>query len=159
MSFLSKLFGGDKNAEKAAKDILNGLFNGNPDKTEKKEPQDRPEERVETPRDNGSDGIPAEENQFNFNGTYTEYFEKIFAEELPQYRYEKTCINNRRVVYTFFNGTSKMLVVELMSEKCSARKLRSDCEAEGTPYLRFYYDHEGWWNLRTYVAERLHNAL
>lgn len=104
--------------------------------------------------------IPAEENQYNYNGTYTAYFESIFREELGGYSMEKTFPSgDRRVVYTFSNGAAKVLVVELMTEKCSAEKLRSDCQKEGVPYLRFYYDHQGWWNIRTYVVERIRKAL
>ena len=31
--------------------------------------------------------------------------------------------------------------------------------AQGIPYLRFYYNHEGWWNTRSYVTRRIANAL
>ena len=34
------------------------------------------------------------------------------------------------------------------------------CRAkEGVPYLRFYKDHEGWWNARSYVVSRIEKAL
>ncbi len=46
-----------------------------------------------------------------------------------------------------------------MSESCEAKKFRDDCVRAGTPYLRFYYDHDGWWNTRSYVAGRIRGAL
>ncbi|MBR6460134.1 MAG: hypothetical protein IKS49_08320, partial [Actinomycetaceae bacterium] len=54
---------------------------------------------------------------------------------------------------------AKALVVELMSERSSAKMLRWRCENEGVPYLRFYYDHWGWWNEKSYVIERTAKAL
>ena len=51
------------------------------------------------------------------------------------------------------------IVVELMSENCSVKRTRRDCEAKGIPYRRFYYDHQGWWNTRKYVVTRIRQAL
>ena len=31
--------------------------------------------------------------------------------------------------------------------------------AQGIPYIRFYYDHEGWWNTKSYVIRRTSEAL
>ena len=62
-------------------------------------------------------------------------------------------------VFTFWDGTKKALVVELMPQSSSAQKQRKVCAAEGTPYLRYYYDHDGWWNTRSYVVRRTHAAL
>ena len=104
--------------------------------------------------------MPDEENQYNYNGTFMEYFESIFREELPQYRMNRTLpSNSKRVLYTFFSGSSMALVVELMSEGCSVNRIRSDCRRDGIPYLRFYYDHHGWWNTRAYVVKRLRDAV
>ena len=46
-----------------------------------------------------------------------------------------------------------------MSENSEANKLRASCRAQGLPYVRFYYDHDGWWNTRSYVAGRTRAAL
>ncbi|WP_297957900.1 hypothetical protein [uncultured Ruminococcus sp.] len=104
--------------------------------------------------------MPAEENQFNFNGTYKEYFRDVFMNEFPQYSIVSADSNNgRATVFTFNLGVKKALVVELLSEKSSAYKLREECKREHIPYLRYYYDHHGWWNTRAYVAERTRKAL
>lgn len=104
--------------------------------------------------------MPAEENQFNYSGTYKEYFSNVFSSEFPSYRIESSDVNNgRATVFTFWDGSRKALVVELLSEKSAAQKLRSDCLKENIPYLRYYYDHHGWWNTRAYVKERTRNAL
>ncbi len=168
MGFFSKLFGGDKNAEKAAKDILNSLFadaeKKQNDPAEKKEEQKtKPEAQPQQSCDSGSewDNIPAEECQYNYGGSFEQYFEHIFAEDFPAYRTEKANIGKgrARIAYTFYSGASKALVIELMSEKSETYKLRKDCMADGIPYLRFYYDHEGWWNKRSYVTERIKAIL
>ena len=102
--------------------------------------------------------MPDEETQYNFKGTYTQYFESIFGAEFPRYFVEKTT-EGSRVIYTFRDGGAKALVVELLSEKSSVYKLRKACQKEGVPYLRFYYDHDGWWNTRAYVVQRVGDAL
>ena len=51
------------------------------------------------------------------------------------------------------------LVVELMTEKSEANKFRRDTQRRGIPYVRFYFDHSGWWNTRSYVNERVSGAL
>ena len=51
------------------------------------------------------------------------------------------------------------LVVEIKSENSEAQWLRNACAAERTPYLRFYYNHDGWWNTREYVDTRVRQAL
>lgn len=165
MGFLSKLFGGDKAAEKVAQDLLNGIFGGQNASKPQETPASAPaapapaQNSWEDEGDSQWDRMPAEENQYNFSGHFTQYFEGIFAAELPGYRVEKSVIDDRRHVYTFYNGTAKALVVELMPESCSAYKLRNDTKKEGVPYLRFYYDHQGWWNTRSYVTSRLHGAV
>ncbi|MBE5958941.1 MAG: hypothetical protein E7254_08805 [Lachnospiraceae bacterium] len=105
---------------------------------------------------------PAEENQFNFKGTYLEYFGKVFKEEFPEYNYQidKETDNWQNAgVITFYSGENKALVVELLSEASKRKKLRSECADNGIPYLRFYYDHRGWWNTRSYVVDRTKKAL
>ena len=164
MSLLAKLFDGNIDAEKTAKDLLNGLFGNKSDAGP----------MVSTPQTssaNTSDlyttqsnmpGAPREENQYNYNGTYEQYFEHVFVEDFPAYRFEKSYIDDygkHRVIYTFYSGEVKDLVVELMTESSEAVKFRNDCVKAGIPYLRFYYDHEGWWNTRSYVVGRIRNIL
>ena len=140
MGLLSKLLGGQKN-EKAAVDFLKGLVNEVKEKAADELSQDRREER----------SMP--EN--------VEYFNKVFREEFPSYRIEHAPApkGRRATIFTFYNAQGKALVVELMSENSVARKLRQECAAENIPYLRFYYDHQGWWNTRSYVVRRTLAAL
>ena len=63
------------------------------------------------------------------------------------------------VFFTFTQGGRKALVVEIMSESSASQKLKNQCAAEGVPYLRFYHDHPGWWNTRSYVVRRVTDAL
>lgn len=169
MSLLSKLLGGDKKTEKVAKDILGGLFadqakpapGPRPDKEIYNHGNQYREERREDSPSGFSWGeyMPAEENQYNYPGTYIDYFEHIFREDFPGYTFTKTCSNNerRRYVYTFTGA--RTFVVELMSQNCSVKRTRRECEAKGIPYRRFYYDHQGWWNTRKYVVTRIRQAL
>ena len=163
MGILSKLLNGDKNAEKVAKDMLNGLIDS---MQSSQTPAPAPEQPAsaatsqETPA--APAGIPAEENQYNFNGTFEQYFEHIFAADFPAYRIEKTYIDDygkHRVVYTFYSDGGRALAVELMPESSEAAKFRNDCRKAGLPYLRFYYDHKGWWNTRSYVVGRIRGIL
>jgi len=103
--------------------------------------------------------MPDEPNQFNYMGSYEQYFESVFADKLRAYRMEKVNGKWKNTIYTFYNETSKVLVVELLSETSSTRKVRNDCENERVPYLRFYYNHHGWWNTRSYVEGRIDGAL
>jgi hypothetical protein len=106
------------------------------------------------------DEIPKEENQYNSGLTYTQYFEKIFREDFSAYTVTPVPDKDtRNKVYAFFSGGRKVLVVELKTERSEAQRIRRAAQAEGVPYLRFYYDHEGWWNLRTYVVNRISAAL
>lgn len=169
MGLFSKLFGGDKEAEKTAKDLFNALFNEqNAKEKEKPEKADNNSEpaagqQTEDPSSSGSDysvyeDVPAEENQYNYNGPFFEYFEKIFKSEFSEYRYDKAEADGlRRIAYTFYSGAQKVLVVELYSGE--SKKLKKECARANIPYLRFYHDHEGWWNTRSYVVERMRRAL
>lgn len=104
--------------------------------------------------------MPDEENQYNFKGTYKEYFESIFKSEFSEYYIESSDSNNGRVtVFTFWSGSRKALVVELLSRKSSVYKLRCECQKADIPYLRYYYDYHGWWNTRAYVIQRTRTAL
>lgn len=182
MSFLDKLFGAgtDKKVEKTAKgvikdfdDVFNGLAKAVEGKNENKPEEPAPEAPAApaapdtAPNYDAPSGfswgeyMPAEENQYNFGGTYHEYFEKIFREELPDLPYEKKTVGyyGRNTAYTFKRDGRTVLVVELMTEKSSSKMTRNECEANGIPYVRFYFDHEGWWNTRAYVVARIKNAL
>ncbi len=169
MGFLSKLLGGDKKAEKAAKDFLNSLLSNaaNASSAGQNSSDASPKPENTTPYISTSsaggpwgDSMPAEENQYNYNGTFTDYFEHIFREDFPAYRFEKSYEGNgRRIIYTFYSATGKALVVELMTEASSANKIRKDCKNAGVEYLRFYYDHSGWWNTRSYVTGRIGKIL
>ncbi len=104
--------------------------------------------------------MPDEENQFNFQGPWHKYFEKVIGEEFPQYQLDTQLLNGgRKGIITLLDGGRTALVVELMSESSEARKLRNDCAEKGIPYTRFYYNHEGWWNTRSYVTDRVRKAL
>lgn len=174
MGLFSKLFGNDKNVEKAAKGLLDDIFSAAdraagskpspstaPSSAAPSSPAPAQTSASTAPHGNSwGEFMPDEENQFNYNGSFTQYFEHIFAEDFPDYRYEKyTLGSNNRCVYTFFDYSSKVLVIELMPESCSAAKLRNECKAERVPYLRFYYNHDGWWNTRSYVVDRMYKAL
>ncbi|MBR5730733.1 MAG: hypothetical protein IKX89_02150 [Firmicutes bacterium] len=104
--------------------------------------------------------MPAEENQYNYPGSYSDYFNDIFTTEYAEYGLDYVKEPNwRSEHFTFWDGGRRVLVVELLSEKSNARRIRNFCRAEGTPYLRFYYDHDGWWNTRAYVKSRVDAAL
>ena len=106
--------------------------------------------------------MPREENQYSFNGSYIEYFDKVFREEFPDYQITYAPVERRyhpATVFTFTRNGRTMLIVELISEKSNVKQLAHQCRNQGTPYLRFYYDHQGWWNTRSYVADRVRGAL
>ena len=106
------------------------------------------------------DGVPAEECQYNSGLSYLDYFSKIFREDFPQCSVSLETVEDcRRYKYTFTEGADVKLIVELMTENSEANRLRKTCERNGTPYLRFYFDHEGWWNTRRYVNARVSAAL
>ena len=165
MSLLSKLFGGDKKAEKAAKDLLNGLFSqassavrttGTPQASGEDAAESAPQERT------APSGIPAEENQYSFNGTYIEYFNKVFTEDFADYDITYEAVAGRSTpatVFHFAKGGARVLTVELMSERSDAQGTKIQCRKNGIKYLRFYYDHHGWWNARSYVTNRVRGEL
>ena len=173
MGIFSKLFGGNKEAEKTATELFNSLFaNAKDNKPAAEKPQtaqpqntkpEQPKQPEYDPELSEWEQIPAEECQYNYGGDFEQYFEHVFAEDFPAYRTEKTYVNkpdcSKRVAYTFYSGPSKALVVELMPESSEAKKFREDTKRSGTPYLRFYYNHEGWWNKRSYVTARIKTVL
>ncbi len=110
-----------------------------------------------------SDRMPNEPNQFNSGLSYVDYFAKIFAEDFPSYvlYQEPGSAKNSTVISLTDPAGRKALVVELISRRSSPDKVRSNCKAQGIPYLRFYYDYSenGWWNVRSYVVARVSKAL
>ena len=110
--------------------------------------------------DSWGEEMPAEENQYNFGGSYLQYFGKVFREDFPAYTVQQEPGRDERSpLFVFYQNGRRCLVVELKSERSSAQAIRRRCEAEGVPYLRFYYDHDGWWNTRSYVTRRVAAAL
>ena len=104
--------------------------------------------------------MPAEENQYNYPGTYLEYFDHIFRDDFPEYEtVREPGRSSRSYVYTLRSGGADAIKIELLHDSSSAYKLRRDCASIGLPYLRFYYDHDGWWNTRSYVTGRVRKAL
>ncbi|MBR6101382.1 MAG: hypothetical protein IKP95_03050 [Ruminococcus sp.] len=104
--------------------------------------------------------MPAEENQYSVGGNYVDYFARVFREEFPDYQVTHAPAERiAATVFTFERNGSTKLIVEVMSENCTSKKLRRECQNSGMPYLRFYYNHFGWWNARSYVAGRVRTAL
>ncbi|MBO4749921.1 MAG: hypothetical protein IJL09_00640 [Lachnospiraceae bacterium] len=104
--------------------------------------------------------MPEEENQFNSGKTYQQYFMDVYRETFPEYDLAQEAIRNgSATLITFTKMGSKALVVELMPGTSEAQSIRRKCISEGTPYLRFYYNHEGWWNTKSYVVRRTKEAL
>ncbi len=106
------------------------------------------------------DDVPAGDNQYNFRGSYKEYFANIFREEFPSWEVRQSDANGGKVtLFAFYKNGSQALLVELMSDRSEANKRRRDAQAAGIAYLRFYYDHPGWWNERSYVVSRVGKVL
>ena len=109
--------------------------------------------------------MPQEENQFNSGKPYDQYFYDIYTENFPTYRI--TCESFRSYDYectriTFYNGEIEELDVIIRSDKDPDDvdwPTRHRCKCNGIPFLRFYYDHDGWWNTKKYVLNRTRNAL
>ena len=174
MSLLGKLFGDEKKAESAL-DFLKNMVEGK----EKEAQQAAAAQPVQEERPSYAaseqsaaqeelapagtwwgDRMPAEENQFSYPGPYQDYFAKVYAEEFPQYRIEQSESRyNGAPVFTFWEGDRKALVTEILGSSSSAQKLRRDCASQGIPYLRYYHDHHGWWNARSYIVNRTKGAL
>lgn len=104
--------------------------------------------------------MPSEENQYNSGLNYQAYFSKVFDEAFPSYQIDKEDIRDGRAMsFTFSQGGVKKLVVEVISERSNPNKLREDCRKQHVPYLRYYYDYDGWWNTKSYVTRRTSKAL
>ena len=170
MSLLSKLLGGKKPTLSDVVDLLQG-------KDDQPAPPSRPEPvsnqntwsapSQPEPVSEGPSGfswgerMPDEPNQYNYYGTFWEYFEDIFRRDFADYSVEHKENPRALSVYTyrFSRGGGPLLVVELLSRRNAVYKVREDCRKQGVPYLRFYYDVDGWWNTREYVIQRIRKAL
>ena len=159
MGLLGDLFG------QAAEDLIKNAVQNAANQPAKQPMRDIPQEPVQQPvmqsaGDSYWNTVPQEECLWTFQGPYFLYFEKVFTESFPQYRTEREAAKGRKaVIFTFWNATEKALCVEIVAGNSSAKKFRAECQAAGIPYLRFYYGHWGWWNTRSYVENRVLNAL
>ncbi len=171
MSLLSKLLGGKKPTLSDVVDLLQGK-----DAQAEKPSRPAPAPAQNTwaapsaqtdPVPEGPSGVswgermPNEPNQYNYYGTFWEYFEDIFHHEFAEYTVTRQENPRALSVYTYFfsKGDGKLLAVELLAKRNEVYKVRNDCRKQGIPYLRFYYDVDGWWNTRSYVTERIRKAL
>jgi len=165
MSLLSKLFGEGKKDFAPVLDALKDAAVKGAGALLNEEAEVLPAQK-ETPVGECAAGIswgdrmPAEENQYSFDGDYIAYFDTVLSQECASYRVVRESIRDGRgTVYHIWAGDREALIVELMSERSSANRVRRDCQTKGIPYLRFYYDHPGWWNTRSYVGGRVRTAL
>lgn len=171
MGLFDKLFGDNKEAASFMEKLLKAAAEEKQKEKEareaaRKEEAAKPAEpAAETAQELAPAGtywgeiMPAEENLVSFKGNRIEYFNGIFTNEFPEYRIEMVHTTGRAEQYTFYDGLRKALVVEILPASSNVKKVRRDCEAAGIPYLRYYYDHDGWWNVRSYVVSRTRAAL
>ena len=171
MGLLSKLLGVDKKLEQTVKNAVNDAVNAalqNQSAARNVQNVQYPQPAGSQPAVRGSETcgfswgpvMPAEENQYNYPGTYVEYFSHVFKEEFPGYNITYGQDPKRySTIFTFWSGAGKALVVELLPRSSETKMLRNACAAQNIPYLRFYYNHHGWWNTRAYVAQRTREAL
>ena len=104
--------------------------------------------------------MPDEPNQFNSGMNYQDYFSSVFNEAFSGYQIDKKDVRDgRAMVFTFLQAGTVKLVVEVISERSNPNKLREDCRKQHIPYLRYYYDYDGWWNTKSYVTRRTSKAL
>lgn len=175
MGLFSKLFGAK--AEKEAMDVLKNITQAAVDAQKEQNAQGAQTAQNVSPASSASAApsyaaeeepsgfswgptMPAQENQYNFPGTYEEYFDSIFLKEYPQLRVEKEVYGyNKNLAYTFYNGDKRVLVVEIIGRKSAPEKRRNDCRKNGVAYLRYYHNYHGWWNVKQYVIERTNKAL
>ena len=171
MGLFSKLFGDNNPFD----DIIDQLGKNDPDSVDLN--QENRQEQVqsrsagmsggsyEASRPGGSSEswpmtVPEEENQYNYNGSYIDYFMHVLKEDFPEYTLEKESIRHGYATLIYlWQGNEKVLCIELMSETCSVQKIRNECRTNGIRYLRFYYNHRPWWNTRRYVTGRVGAAL
>lgn len=103
---------------------------------------------------------PALENQYSYNGTYVEYFKYVFAENFPEYQIDCELPSDRNAaIFTFLQDGQTKLVVEVVGKNSKAKAIRRNCRNAGIPYLRFYHNVYGWWNVKEYVVNRVKSVL
>lgn len=102
--------------------------------------------------------MPDEPNQYNYPGSYRDYFMSIYRSEFADYEITEE-IFGKATVLTFRKNGQVALIVELLSRTCGHQMRRRQCRQHNIPYLRYYYDYDGWWNTRAYVIQRTRNAL
>ncbi|MBQ1371730.1 MAG: hypothetical protein IIY70_02245 [Oscillospiraceae bacterium] len=164
MSLLSKLFGKEKPTLSDVVDLLQGTGDQARQSSRSSRPGNSQPALAEEPTPIGRSWgkrMPEEPNQYNYPGTYHEYFEALFREEFRFYTFtrEENPKSRHTTSYTFYEAGRKILVVELLAQGSDVYLLRERCKQEGIPYLRFYYNHEGWWNARSYVVNRMKHAI
>ena len=158
MGFLSDLFKKVKEGIDEAEKFI-GADDGAP-ASPSQEYAPAPEQANSSEAGSYYDRIPDEENQYNSGLNYVDYFAKIFREDFPGYDAAcERCENREAVIFTLKKDGATALVCELLSENSVAKKVRADCKAAGIPYVRFYFNHEGWWNARSYVVNRVKAVL
>ena len=170
MGLFSKLLGGN-NAGKSALDMLKDAAGAVLSEAEKAAENAKkqaasgsapsgPASSAPACGDSWGDQMPDEPCQYNYPGNYIQYFNTVLREGFPEYEVrQEPGKDDRSPLLVLYQSGAKRLVVELKSERSSAQAIRRLCEAEGVPYLRFYYDHDGWWNTRSYVERRVRGAL
>ena len=172
MGFLSKLLGGNNNGKSALdmlKDAAGAVLSEAEKAAENAKKQaaanadaatSRPAAAAPASGDSWGDEMPDEPCQYNFRGTYLQYFDTVLREGFPEYEVrQEPGRDDRSPLLVLYKDGGKRLVAELKSERSSSQAIRRRCETEGVPYLRFYYDHNGWWNTRSYVERRVRAAL
>ena len=119
MGLFSKLFGNaiDEKTVKGVFDDLSKAVNG-PGGNKQSEQTNYYAPAAAAPEI--SDEKPAEENQYNFKGTYIQYFDKVFREEFPEYEisYERSSLNRTSTIFTFRSSGNTPL--SRASISCSA---------------------------------------
>ena len=171
MGFLSRLLG--RSVERATENVIrdavnnitgNAVHNANTPAQNANIPEPV-QNNVPEPVQSASgfswgENMPAEENQFNSGLPYYQYFDKVLREGFPGYEIRGESVKDgAAAIFTFTQGGRDALVVEVMSDSSEAQKVRRSCQAAGTPYLRFYHNHDGWWNTKAYVLSRVKGVL
>ncbi|MCR5294211.1 MAG: hypothetical protein K6E30_03400 [Lachnospiraceae bacterium] len=103
--------------------------------------------------------MPDEPNQFNYGGHWKQYFQEIFEQDFPQYELRMEQGKSGSMIYMLRRDGFVALYVEVMDDNSEANAFRERCRASGIPYIRFYHNHQGWWNTRRYVCLRARMAL
>lgn len=105
--------------------------------------------------------MPKEENQYNCGLSVEDYFSGLFSEEFPDYQVSREPTKYARpgFRYTFTRGGQVRLYVDVISDRTTAYAFAAECHRKGIPHMNFYYDHQGWWNVRSYVVGKVRTAI